>query len=384
MDIAYFDNAATTYIKAPGMHDFMHEFYQCNSVNVNRGSHIALARGAKMVEDTRKRLKKLFNANSEYEAILTPTATEAINIILQGQDWQEGDVVYISPFEHNAVYRVLNYLSQKHKLIVEELALDKKTLDFDFEKIRYQFSQKKPDFIATTHASNVFGCVLNINELGRLVAQYNCRVLVDCAQTAGLLETDIIKTYADYMVFAGHKTLYGPFGCSGFICKKQSAPSPLLYGGTGVDSLSPEMPDALPLRLEAGSQNILSIAGLNYSLKWVEEIDLNAINEKKKEATNSLFDVLKNASFFKMLGYNESANIGIISCVTKEISPESFSKILERYGVIVRAGLQCSPLAHKYMNTLPEGTLRFSVSYFTSEEDIEILSRALNDIENEL
>ncbi len=384
MDIAYFDNAATTYLKAPGMHDFMYEFYKNNSLNINRGNHVILSQGTTLVEDTRKRLKNLFNANNTYEAILTSTATEAINIILQGQNWEEGDTVYISPFEHNAVYRVINYLAQKYQLQVEELAVNRETFDFDFEKIKFQFSNKKPLFVVTTHASNVFGCIFNISKLGKLVAQHGGRFLVDCAQTAGLLNTDIVASYADYMVFAGHKTLYGPFGCSGFICKKQSAPNPLIYGGTGVDSLSPNMPDILPLRLEAGSQNLLSIAGLNKSLHWIAETGIENIRAKKEELINKLFDLLSKASFFNIVGYNEKSNVGIISCTTNIMSPESFSQVLERYGVIVRAGLQCAPLAHRYMNTLPEGTVRFSVSYYTSQNDLDILSKALKSIDNEL
>ena len=380
MEVAYFDNAATTYKKPEEMHRFMYEFYSANSVNVGRGSHNLLSASNRIVRETRNMLLDIFHANSEYEAVFTPTATEAINIVLQGQDWQKNDVIYISPFEHNAVFRTVKYLEKKYGVEVIVLKNNTQSLELDKDSILFQFASKPPKFVVATHVSNVCGNVIDIELLGEMVKQYNARYLIDCAQSAGLLETNILKARADYMVFAGHKTLYGPFGCSGVICKKQSAPKPLIYGGTGVDSASENMPEYLPTKYEAGSVNILSIAGLYKSLQWINKIGINSIKEKEKENYNKLLSLINNYDFIKKVGTGTN-NTSILSCVFDGISSDNIGDIMSNNGVIVRTGLHCAPLAHKTLGTFPEGTVRFSVSYFTNNKDFNRLKLALDIIE---
>ena len=379
--IAYFDNAATTYKKPEEVHEFMREFYSANSVNVGRGNHGLLSESNRIVIETRKMLLRLFNATNDYEAIFTPTATEAINIVLQGQRWEKNDTIYISPFEHNAVYRTVKYLEKKYNLEVIILQHDPKSLEIDKDAIAFQFATKPPKFVAATHVSNVCGNILDIVSLGEMAKKYNARYLVDCAQSAGLLETNIIKTQADYMVFAGHKTLYGPFGCSGFICKKQSAPNPLIYGGTGIDSANEDMPSFLPARLEAGSVNIMAISGLYKSLQWINNIGIDEIKEKETNNYKKLLKLLKRYDFINIIGEGRN-NTSIISCRFDELSPDNIGEIMSKNGVIVRTGLHCAPIAHKTLGTFPEGTVRFSVSYFTSEKDFQILKNILDTLYN--
>lgn len=380
MSFAYFDNAATTYIKPQVMHNFMHEFYSANSVNVGRGNHSLLQRSSKIVKDTRKLLLEIFSANSNYEAIFTPTATEAINVVLQGQHWVEEDVVYISPFEHNAVYRTVKHLEKKYNLTIEVLRYNTKTYELDFDAIAIQFAIQKPKFVVASHVSNVCGIVQDINKLGMLSKKYNAKVMFDCAQSAGLLETNIAKCQADYMIFAGHKTFYGPFGCSGFICKKDSAPLPLIYGGTGIDSASIDMPNELPTRYEAGSINIMAIAGLYKSLQWLKEIGKEEIINKEKENFLKLYDLIKSYDNIKIVGESKNST-SIISCVFDEYSPDNIGNIMSENSVIVRTGLHCAPIAHKTLGTFPEGTVRFSISYFTTEDDFIKLKEVLDMIE---
>ncbi len=375
-NIVYLDNAATTFVKPQEVHDFMHSFYSANSVNVGRGNHSMLNEGTRLVKETRQLLLEVFNATIDYEAVFTSTATEAINVILQGQDYQEGDNIYISPFEHNAVYRVVKHIEKTKKVNVEILAIDAGSLELDIEVIKGQFANKPPKMVAVTHVSNVCGNVLSICELGEVVSKTLARLMVDCAQSAGLLETDIIKCRADYMVFAGHKTLYGPFGCSGFVCKKTSAPKPLIYGGTGIDSASEDMPKDLPTRYEAGSQNIMAIAGLNASLKWIKSIGREEIQGVEKENYNKLYELLSSYDFIKIIGKGENST-SIISCTFEGLSPDNVAQILSDNNIIVRTGLHCAPLAHKTFGTYPSGTVRFSIGYYTDQKDMELLNKTL-------
>lgn len=383
MDVAYLDNAATTYKKPQEVHDYMYQFYNANSVNVGRGNHKLLEQSNILVRETRDLLLALFNANYLYEAILTPTATEAINVVLQGQKWTKTDIVYISPFEHNAVYRTIKHLEKTYGFTIRILSYDKTNFSLDIEAIKLQFSQESPTFVIVTHVSNVCGKIIDIYALGRILEMYDARFLVDCSQSAGLLNTNIIKCQADYMVFAGHKTLYGPFGCSGFICKKESAPSPLIYGGTGIDSANEDMPIDLPSRLEAGSLNILAIAGLNASLKWINKTGIENIQKRESENYQKLNLILQKYNFITRICYGGS-NASIISCVFDNLAPDNVGSILSNHNVIVRTGLHCAPLAHKTLGTYPAGTIRFSISYYTNENDFEILNDALEMIREKI
>ena len=376
--IAYFDNAATTYIKPKEVHDFMRSFYSANSVNVGRGAHQLLNSSNRLIADTRKNIVKLFNGNSDHVAVFTATATEAINIILQGSEFCEGDNIYVSPFEHNSVYRVLHHVVKTKKINIIVLSVDRETLEFNFSSIRNQFIDNAPKMVVVTHVSNVCGNVAPLERIGELVKEFNAIFVVDCAQSAGLLETDIVASRADYMVFAGHKTLYGAFGCSGFICSKSSRLKPLIIGGTGTESASENMPDNIPERFEAGSKNIMAIAGLHSALEWQNRIGRDMIREKEKANYKELINVLSKYDFIHFAG-NSDNSISILSCAFSGYAPDEVERVLSDKGIIVRSGLHCAPLAHKFLGTFPAGTVRFSVSYFTCSEDFAKLREALNE-----
>ncbi|MDR0696931.1 MAG: aminotransferase class V-fold PLP-dependent enzyme [Christensenellaceae bacterium] len=382
-EVAYFDNAATTYIKPTEVHDFMHSFYSMNSINLRRTNHELSQNSVNIVSDTRKMLLKLFNAGTDYSVVFTATATEAINIILQGQNFHKTLNVYISPFEHNAVYRTLKYLEKLNKINIYELSVNKETLEFEFDKITYQFSQNYPDLVVVSHVSNVTGCISPIIKLGTLVNKTGSKFLIDCAQSAGILEIDINQCHADYIIFAGHKTLYGPFGCSGFVCKKTADLKPLIYGGTGLDSQKESMPTEIPERFEAGSFNILSLSGLYAALKWHEVTGKDKIYNTEINNYNRLYNLLSSFDYITIKGVRNNS-ISIISVLFKDIPSDIAGNILLNNHVITRTGLQCAPLAHKFIDTYPAGTIRFSISYFTSDDDFITLKNALKQIKEDI
>lgn len=381
--MAYFDNAATTYPKPDRVYSFMDAFYRKCGGNVGRGDYgIAKSAGA-LVADTRTHLQELLHCPAK-QVVFTPTATIALNIILQGLCMMGMKNFYISPFEHNAVTRTLHHFENTGEINVTQLAV---TSDFryDLEKIRYQFDDCKPDVVVVSHASNVIGLIAPAAEIFELAKKYGSYTVLDMSQTAGLVDCDVGRTTFDFAVFAGHKTLYGPTGISGFVMKPEIQLPAVLFGGTGYDSANQNMPDSLPERYEMGTSNIAGIAGLNAALQWSQEIGLQKIFEHEQQNRKKLLDILSQYDFITVVGNSpEQQYVGIVSCLFEGISSDVAGNLLSKQGVSVRTGLHCAPLAHKFLGTYPAGTIRFSVGYFTLQEDFDALSEALDAIEYNL
>lgn len=377
---AYFDNAATTFPKPEEVYRFMDSFYRECGVNIGRGQHKLAAKAAALVAETRKMLLELNHCLNK-TAILTPTATEAINVILRGVIRYDGMNIFLSPFEHNAVTRVINHLSSIYNLSVTELSVDRKTLTYDTKKIRDQFAQIKPDVLVVSHASNVCGVVAPIAEICDLAKQYGATTLIDMCQTMGLVDTDLNTDNIDFAIFAAHKTLYGSFGLGGFICKPYAKLEPLLYGGTGADSANPLQPDELPGRYEVGSQNIHAIAGLNAALNWIQRTSISEIYATEQKHRQKLIELLNSYENIKVIAPTDpSQGIGVVSAVFKGYSADNIGQILSDRDIAVRTGLHCAPNAHRFLGTFPAGTVRFSVGYFNKDSDFEMLAEALDYI----
>lgn len=381
--MAYFDNAATTYPKPECVYTFMDQFYRQNGGNAGRG-HYSIAQSAgELILDTRKRLQELLHCPAK-QVVFTPTATIALNIIIQGIIASGVKNVYISPFEHNAVTRTLHHYEQIERISVTQLSVTK-DLKYDLEKIRYQFDEVKPDLVIVSHASNTIGLVAPIEDIFSLAKKYDAYTLVDMAQSAGLIDCNIGLNCIDFAVFAGHKTLYGPTGISGFVMEPSIKLPAVLFGGTGYESANQDMPESMPEKYEMGTLNVVGIAGLNASLKWIQEKTIETLALKEKENRGKLLEILSNYDFIRIVGnYESNEYVGIVSCLIEGISSDSAGNIFDRQGISVRTGLHCAPLAHKFMGTYPAGTIRFSVNYFTSEEDFEQLIEALDFIEENL
>jgi selenocysteine lyase/cysteine desulfurase len=228
----------------------------------------------------------------------------------------------------------------------------------------------------------VFGYILPIADIFSLAKDAGAITICDMAQTAGLIDTNIVESRIDFAVFAGHKTLYGPFGIAGFVTNQKLKLSPLIFGGTGIDSKNPYMPEEMPTKYEAGSPNVHAISGLNAALKWIKETGINNIRQKERETTKKLLDVLLSHGNIRVIGCeSENERIGVVSCVFDGYSSDNIGQVLSEYDIAVRTGLHCAPKAHEFMKTAPDGTVRFSIGYFTSASDLESLENALAYIE---
>lgn len=375
--ISYFNNAATTFPKPEEVYDFMNTYYRNSGVNSGRGQNISSSR---LIQDTRNLMLELFHCPSK-KVVFTSSATEAINIILQGLSMSDNYTIYISPFEHNAILRTLNYLQTLYKLKIVILAVNDKDLSYDLERIKYQFTEGKPNVVIISHASNVCGVVAPIHDICTMANQYGSINIIDMCQTAGLIDTDLSSNIYDFAVFAGHKTLYAPLGVAGFICSGDIVLKPLIYGGTGVDSANPNVPNTIPERYEVGSQNVMAIAGLYASLNWLAKIGIDKIHERESNNANRLLSILEKYSNIRVVKPLISMRtIGVISSVFDGYSSDNIGKILNEQGIEVRTGLHCAPLAHKFIGTFPSGTVRFSVGYFNNNDDFMRLDTALNYI----
>ncbi|MBR6924840.1 MAG: aminotransferase class V-fold PLP-dependent enzyme [Oscillospiraceae bacterium] len=376
--ISYFDNAATTFPKPEEVYSFMDKFYRECGVNAGRGQHRLSAKANALIEETRKLLLDLFHCINK-KVVFTSTATEAINLILSGIDIPEKSTVYISPFEHNAVTRMLHYLQKKTDFSIEQLAVSKETKAYDTAKISEQFKNKKPFCVIVSHASNVCGAVAPIEYIFSEAKQSDAVTIVDMCQTAGLIDTDLSSDIYDFAVFEGHKTLYGPMGIGGFVCKPSVSVPPLIYGGTGVESANQDMPDEVPVKYEAGSHNISATAGLNAALKWIMKTGIEKIYSEEQTKKERLVSVLKSYSNINVIEPEES--IGVVSCTFDGYSSDNIGQVLSDHDIAVRTGLHCSPYAHKFLETFPAGTVRFSLNYFNDDTDFERLNEVLEYIE---
>lgn len=377
--MAYFDNAATTFPKPECVYEFMDRFYRSAGGSVGRGDY-GLALSAKsLMNDTRRKIAALLCCPSK-QVIFTPTATIALNIILQGLVRAGKRNFYISPFEHNAVTRTLHYFEKQNLIQVKDLIVSKE-LCFDLERIKYQFEEVKPDVVVVSHASNVIGLIAPAEDIFSLAKRYDAITVLDMAQTAGLVNCNIGLDIVDFAVFAGHKTLLGPTGISGFVMKPDISLPSVLFGGTGFDSANQDMPSSLPERYEMGTTNISGIAGLNAALDWIHSQDIATLYQSECNNRKKLLDLFSNYDFIHVVGNVPGRKyVGIVSVTMAGISSDTAGQLFSDRNIAVRTGLQCAPHAHTFLGTYPAGTIRFSVNHFTSQEDFSELASILNDI----
>lgn len=381
--MAYFDNAATTFPKPEAVYKSMDLFQRHTGGSFGRGNYGFSASMKGVVDDTRSKIADLFHCPAK-EVIFEPSATISLNIIIQGIIRQGAKNIYISPFEHNAVTRTLHYYENLGQIKVTQLHVTS-DLEFDLQRIRFQFEESRPDLVILSHASNVIGLIAPVDEIFREAKAYGAITVLDMAQSAGLVDCDLSKDYFDFAVFAGHKTLLGPTGISGFVMKPDFNLEPVFFGGTGFESANQDMPRSLPERFEFGTLNTVGIVGLNASIKWILEQGINAIAQIESSNRKTLIELLSSYDFISLVGNVDGEDyVGIVSCLLQGISSDTAGQLFSERNISVRTGLHCAPLAHQFLKTYPSGTIRFSVNCFTNSDDFMELQTALNDIADNL
>ena len=380
----YFDNSSTSFPKAPNVGRAMGEFIENGAFNINRGSYEGAYEAGSAVLDTREMLKDLFNCPNSKNVVFTPSVTYSLNFFIKGF-LKPGDHVLVTSVEHNAVMRPL---VQMEKLGVEFDAVpcDEEggvTAD-DFRA----YIKENTKAIITTHASNVCGTIIPIEEIGALCKEKGLVYAVDTAQTAGILNIDMQKANIDFLAFTGHKGLLGPQGIGGFIAsdKLEGLIDPVISGGTGSLSDSEEIPDFLPDRFESGTLNLPGIIGLHQALVYLKEAGIDNMRKEKMEITKYFLDQVKEIDGVKVAGKKTvEGRLGVVSIDSEGFDNSIVSFYLSsKYKIMTRVGMHCAPRAHKTLKTFPQGTVRFSFSHFNTKEEVDVCIDAIKTILSDL
>lgn len=375
----YLDNGATSFPKPLSVRQNVDISLKKFSANPGRSGHSLSLRAAKEIFECRKRLKELFNVNSEEEIIFTENCTMALNTVIFGL-LSEGDHVLISSMEHNSVTRPLESLKDK--------GVTYSTFDYSYddnETVDNVRNLIKPEtkLVICTHASNVFGFRFPIERICALCHAYGILFCVDSAQSAGVFDIDVGTNQYDFVCMSGHKSLYGPMGTGVLILNNRNL-KPLLYGGTGTESVKKSQPEGLPEKFESGTQNMNGISGLKAGVDFVKNRGIKNIYNYEYKLAKRLFNGLANNR--KVITYNKSFDYGkvapVVSFNIDGVYSEDLVAKLNKYGIMTRGGLHCSPLAHTTMNTIENGTVRVVPGAFNTINDINYLLNVIRKLTN--
>lgn len=375
----YLDNGATSFPKPLSVRQNVDISLKKFSANPGRSGHSLSLRAAKEIFECRKRLKELFNVNSEEEIIFTENCTMALNTVIFGL-LSEGDHVLISSMEHNSVTRPLESLKDK--------GVTYSTFDYSYDdnetvdNVR-NLIKTETKLVICTHASNVFGFRFPIERICALCHAYGILFCVDSAQSAGVFDIDVGTNQYDFVCMSGHKSLYGPMGTGVLILNNRNL-KPLLYGGTGTESVKKSQPEGLPEKFESGTQNMNGISGLKAGVDFVKNRGIKNIYNHEYKLAKRLFNGLANNR--KVITYNKSFDYGkvapVVSFNIDGVYSEDLVAKLNKYGIMTRGGLHCSPLAHTTMNTIENGTVRVVPGAFNTINDINYLLNVIRKLTN--
>ena len=377
--MVYLDNAATTFPKQEAVYDAMDQMNRHGAVNPGRGSYRLAKDASKLIDDTKKELRNLVHTDISSAVVFAPSITIALNQIAHGLNLREKAVVYVSPYEHNAVARSLHNVAKQKNLIIKEIPINS-GFEIDLESMKYEFIKDKPEAVFCNHMSNVNGYILPVEIIFAEAKKYGSINVLDTAQSLGLIDvrTDLLSV--DVIAFAGHKSLYGPLGIGGFINVTGIPLEPFISGGTGSDSLNLEMPNGSEAKYEAASTNIVAIAGLNAALKEVRPFETFQHEKELSEYLISQLAGIKEVKLF--LPSDLEKHVGIVSCCIEGYDSEDVGLILdEDFDIAVRTGYHCAPFIHKYFKDEEmHGTIRISLGQFSTKKDIDCIIKAIKDL----
>jgi len=375
--IIYFDNAATTGRKPEGVIDAICDCLRNANANPGRSAHSLAVKAADIIYDTRQIIGEFFNFPYTENIILTKNATEALNIAIYGL-LKEGDDVITTSMEHNSVLRPLNHLRSKGKISLNILSADINGV-VDKEQIAGAIT-KKTRLVAVTSASNVSGTKMDLAGIYEVCQRAGTKLLVDAAQGAGSIEIDLGKVPVDLLAITGHKHLFGPQGTGSLIIKDPDDVAPFMRGGTGSLSDKAIHPSFPPDKFEAGTFNTPGFAGLKAGIEYILKTGLKNIIEGEYHLTQYLMKRLMEIEEVEICA-PFADRVAIISFNIRGKTPSDVSYYLDKeYGICCRPGLHCAPLAHKSIKTFPDGTVRFSLSIFNTEDEIDTAIRALKGL----
>lgn len=376
----YLDNSATTYPKPLMVTNAINFAFRKYGANPGRSGHTLSRNCGKEIERCRETAAKFFGAHKPKDVAFTLNCTQALNMVIKGL-LKPGDHVVTSCVEHNAVMRPLRKLEKMN--IITFTAVDVYPTDPDktVDSFRNAINSNTA-LIVCTHASNVWGIRMPIERIVPLAKVYDIPILIDGAQSAGILPLNICELGIDYFCAAGHKGIYGPMGTGLLITSSGENLDTIIEGGTGTNSMTFCQPKEMPQKFESGTPNMAGISGLRAGMEFVKSKGIEKIFLHEMNLIGYLYKKLKLIKSVElyMPEPNPKFFVPVLSFNVKGYISDEIGKILDSHGVEVRTGLHCAPAAHKFAGTLERGAVRVSPSAFTSKQDIDRLVEIVKNI----
>lgn len=376
----YLDNAATTLKKPPAVLEAVQEAMGSLG-NAGRGGNDASLSSSRIIFQTREALNRLVGGTSSRQIVFTHNATESLNIAIRGL-LNPGDHVITSVLEHNSVLRPLEALKasgvEVSYLPINEVG------EVQVDKIP-TLIQDNTTMIILAHGSNLTGSIIDLAYVGELAEQYGLRFVVDAAQTLGAIPIDVQQMQIDVLCFTGHKGLLGPQGTGGLYVREDLDIRPLKTGGTGSESHQLTQPTQMPDRLEAGTLNSHGIAGLHAAVNYLLDYGVDQIQQHERELTDQFYNGIKDLDNVVCYGPMQATyRCPIITLNIGSVDSSIISdRLLSDFDIATRSGAHCAPLAHDALGTTKQGTVRFSLSHFTTTEEIDQAIAAIHQLAQE-
>ena len=373
----YFNNAATTYPKPERVYQEVDTFFRSEGVNPGRSQGVKTMNINRRIFNTREKFAQFFGIKDSSCFIFTSGATESLNLAIKGF-LKENDHVISTKLEHNSVIRPLNKLAQEGRITVNFIDFNEEGT-VNLTDIKRNF-QANTSLLVISHSSNVLGSINDIAKIADFSAQNDIKVIVDAAQTAGVIDINLSELNIDMLSVPGHKSLYGPPGIGGLYIEPSLNLDTLMEGGTGSNSLNTNQPDILPDKYESGTLNTLGIIGLGAGLDFIKETGREVIYKHEMKLVDAFIQGLRDIKGVLIYGPQSlDKKVGVVSINLMNLSANKFAHLLQNeYNISVRGGLHCAPLLHKAMKTEKKGMVRFSFSYFNTLDEI---NQALSVIE---
>lgn len=381
-NLIYLDNAATSYPKPENVYNAMIDHMKNAGANPGRSGHRLSLEAGRAILKTRELIGTLFNIDNPMQIIFTSNATDSLNLAIKGV-LKKGDHVITSTMEHNSVLRPITALE---KIGVENTIIQCNAEGvIDPEDIKRAI-RSNTKLIALTHGSNVTGTLMPIEAVGRIAKEAGVLFLVDAAQTAGIYEIDVNKLNIDLLGVPGHKGLMGPQGTGILYIREGLDVLHFKEGGTGSKSEELTQPEMLPDRYESGTANTPGIVGLGAGIEFILKEGIEKIRNHEKELTQYFIEALAQIEQVKVYGPKDSEKQGAVISINigEEDSSEIAFVLDQAFNIAVRSGLHCAPLAHKTIGSFEQGTVRFSIGYFNTKEDIDRAVEAIKEICKEI
>lgn len=378
----YLDNAATTFPKPEVVYEAVLNTMKNYGANPGRSGHKLALEAGRTVYNARELVCKLFHIEDPMRIIFTSNATDALNLGIKGV-LNQGDHVITTSMEHNSVLRPIKALENNG---VENTIIncdEKGSLDPQLVKNAIKENTK---LIVCTHASNVVGTLMPIKEIGEIARERGILFLVDAAQTAGVYDINVDEMNIDLLATAGHKGLMGPQGTGILYIRENVEVRHFKEGGTGSKSHELIQPLMLPDRYESGTPNTPGIAGLAAGIQFILQEGLEKIRNHEEELTQYFINELKKIPEVKIYGPQDAKKqAAVVSINIGEEDSSEIAYILDSvFDIGIRPGLHCAPMAHKTLGTFEQGTVRFSIGYFTKKEEIDSALEAIKSICKEI